>query len=48
MNLSIGDETQGKNPDGHYSETGHIKVGKEMCKWFDNPKKLYPYGKRFI
>jgi len=48
VNLSIGDETQGKNPDGHYSETGHIKVGKEMCKWFDNPKKLYPYGKRFI
>ena len=39
----IRDETNGENDDGHYSETGHIQIGKKMIEWFKNPKLIYPY-----
>ena len=39
----IRNETNGEIDDGHYSETGHIQIGKKMIEWFKNPKLIYPY-----
>ena len=39
-------ETNGEIDDGHFSETGHIDIGKQMIEWFKNPKLIYPYQQK--
>lgn len=41
--MDIRKETNGEINDGHFSETGHIELGKEMIEWFKTPKLIYPY-----
>ena len=44
--MDIRRETNGEIDDGHFSETGHIELGKEMIEWFKTPKLIYPYQQK--